>query len=397
MKKIFLLCALPFAIFSCNSSGEKEQTVLETTEASLPSEEKAPVKLIHSEDVKTLEIGSAAPDFSLPGVDGKQYSLKDFADKKVLAFVFTCNHCPTAQAYEDRMIKLAADYKDKGVAVVAVSPNDPLAVRLDELGYSDLNDSFEEMQVRAKEKNYNLPYLYDGETQSMSAAYGPVATPHAFVFDKDRKLAYVGRLDASEKPGTANSEDVRAAIDALLADRAVKEPVTKTFGCSVKWNGKREDAEKTAEKWAAEEASVSMIDTEGIKNLIKNDSENLRLINVWATWCGPCVSEFPDFVDMSRMYGGREFELITISADKPDKQEKVAKFLNDKDAAASTNYLFSKDDKYALIEAIDPKWQGALPYTLLVKPGGEIVYAKQGTIDPYEMKKQVVAQLGRYY
>ena len=397
MKKIFLLFALPIAIFSCTSAGEKEQIADQTAEASVPAEEKAPVKLIHSEDVKTLEIGSAAPDFSLPGTDGKTYSLKDFADKKVMAIIFTCNHCPTAQAYEERMIKVTEDYKDKGVAVVAVSPNDPLAVRLDELGYSDLNDSFEEMQVRAKEMNYNMPYLYDGETQTMSAAYGAVATPHAFVFDQDRKLQYVGRLDASEKPGSANAEDLRAAIDALLAGKAVAEPVNKTFGCSVKWNSKREDAEKTVEKWAAEEASVSMIDTEGIKNLIKNDTENLRLINVWATWCGPCVTEFPDFVEMSRMYGGREFELITISADKPDKQEKVAKFLNEKDAAAMTNYLFSKDDKYALIEAIDPEWQGALPYTILVKPGGEIVYAKQGTIDPYEMKKQVVAQLGRYY
>lgn len=395
MKKIFICMALPFLLQACNSGAEQEQK--QSTAASEQAEEEAAAPLIHAEDVETLEIGSQAPDFKLPGVDGQSYSLESFEDKKVLAIIFTCNHCPTAQAYEDRMIQLSKDYGQKGVAVVAVSPNDPKAVRLDELGYSDLNDNFDEMKLRAKEKGYNFPYLYDGATQQMSAAYGPAATPHAFVFDQDRKLQYIGRLDATEKPGSGNAEDLRAALDAVLAGNPVAEPTTKTFGCSVKWSGKREDAEKTTEKWEAEEASVESIDADGIRDLLSNKSENLRLINVWATWCGPCVSEFPDFVEISRMYGGREFELITISADKPDKKDKVHTFLNKQNAAASDNYLFSEDDKYALIEAVDPEWQGALPYTVLVKPGGEIIYATQGTIDPHEMKKKIVAQLGRYY
>src|SRR5262245_41900232 len=110
---------------------------------------------------KTLAIGDAAPDFKLPGVDGKDYSLASFAEAKFLLVVFTCNHCPTAQAYEERIKRLAADYKDKGVALVAISPNDPAAVRLDELGYTDLSDSFEEMKIRAKDHHWNFPYLYD--------------------------------------------------------------------------------------------------------------------------------------------------------------------------------------------------------------------------------------------
>lgn len=397
MKKILLYCALSAVYIGCGPSGEQEQAGSEAAEARVAAENTSPARLIHEEDVKTLAIGSQAPDFTLPATDGKNYSLQDFADKKVLAIVFTCNHCPTAQAYEDRMIQLARDYRAKDVAFIAVSPNDPLAVRLDELGYSDMNDTLEEMKQRAKDKGYNFPYLYDGDTQAMSAAYGPVATPHAFVFDQDRKLQYAGRLDGSEKPGTTQADDLRNALDAVLAGRAVPEPTTKTFGCSVKWSGKREDNVKTEAKWAAEEASVELIDKEAIRRLVNSKSENLRLINVWATWCGPCVSEFPDFIDMSRMYGGREFELITISADKPDKREKVLKFLNDKNAAATTNYLFSEDDKYALIEAVDPDWQGALPYTLLIKPNGEKVYARQGAIDPHEMKRAIVEQLGRYY
>src|SRR5262249_42580953 len=118
--------------------------------------------------LKTLPIGSAAPDFNLPGVDGRDYGLQNFADAPILIVIFTCNHCPTAQAYEDRIIKLHADYRDKGVALVAISPNDPRAVRLDELGYTDLSDSMDEMKVRAKDKGFKFPYLHDGETQKTS-------------------------------------------------------------------------------------------------------------------------------------------------------------------------------------------------------------------------------------
>src|SRR5688500_391642 len=155
-------------------------------------------RVVAAADPRPLEIGAAAPDFNLPGVDGKNHSLKDFAAAKVLVVLFTCNHCPTAQAYEERVMKMHADYKDKGVALVAISPNDPLAVRLDELGYTDVGDSLEDMQVRAKDRGFQFPYLYDGETQKASRAYGALATPHVFIFDRDRKLRYQGRIDDSE-------------------------------------------------------------------------------------------------------------------------------------------------------------------------------------------------------
>jgi len=347
-------------------------------------------------DIKTLEIGAAAPDFSLPGTDGKTYTLKSFADAKVLAIIFTCNHCPTAQAYEDRMIALTKDYKPKGVAVVAVSPNDPKAVALDELGYSDMGDSFEEMKIRVKEKGYNFPYLYDGDTEIMSKAYGPVATPHIFIFDKQRKLQYVGRLDASEKPGTANAEDARNAIDALLAGKKVAVAQTKTFGCSVKWSEKGDWAVKAPLVWAKEPVNLNVIDDAGIAALLKNDTKNVRLINVWATWCGPCVTEMPEFVDMNRMYRRRDFEFITLSADKPDKKERAHEMLK-KMQASSKNYIYSSADQYKLIEAIDPQWQGALPYTLLIAPGGKVLYRTQGSIEPQKMKKMIVEQVGRVY
>ena len=350
-----------------------------------------------TDDPVTLSIGAKAPYFELPGVDGKTYTLASFSKASVLVIVFTCNHCPTAQAYEDRIIRMTSDYKSKGVAFVAISPNDPDAVRLDELGYTDMGDSFEEMKLRAKQKKYNFPYLYDGATQKVANAYGPVATPHVFIFDKERKLRYQGRIDDVEKPSkTPVNLDARNAIEALITGKEVPVTSTKVFGCSVKWASKK--SKKQEDDWAKEPVELKLIDEPGIRELLKNNSDKLRLINVWATWCGPCVTEFSDLMDIYHMYRGRDFEYISISADDPANKDKALKFLKKK-MASCTNYLFDSDDKYKLIEAIDPKWQGALPYTILVEPGGKIVYGKQGRIDPAEMKMTIVDNrlIGRYY
>ena len=350
------------------------------------------------ENPPILPLGSSAPDFNLLGVDGKNYTLADFKEAKVLAILFTCNHCPTAQAYEDRVIRLVKDYGDKSFSLVAISPNSEKGLLLSELGYSDMGDSYEDMQIRYKDKGYNFPYLYDGDTQETALKYGPVATPHIFIFDQDRKLQYVGRLDASEKPGTANAEDARAAIDALLAEKSVATAQTKTFGCSVKWGWKVKYKEKTLKEWAEMEVNVEEINPAQIRALIENNSGKLRLINVWATWCGPCVAEFPDFVEIDRMYRGRDFEFVSISADRLEKKDRVLAFLKKKQAS-NKNYIYNTDDKYALIEAIDPNWQGALPYTILVEPGGKIVYSQEGIIDVFKMKKTIVENpmMGRYY
>ena len=351
------------------------------------------------DDHPTLAIGSKAPSFSLKGVDGKTYTLASFAKYKILVIIFTCNHCPTAQAYEDRIIQLTNDYRSKNVGVVAINPNDPSAIRLDELGYTDMSDTYAEMKLRAAQKKFNFPYLYDGSTQSTAKAYGPVATPHVFIFDNERKLRYQGRIDDVEKPTkTPNSFDTRSAIDELLQKKDVSVKTTKVFGCSIKWAEKENWITKGREEWAREPVDLETIDETGIKELLKNNSGKLRLINIWATWCGPCVVEFPEFVTMNRMYRGRDFEFVSICLDDLGKKEKALKFLKEKQAS-NKNYIFNIDNKYAFIEAIDPKWPGALPYTMIVEPGGKIVYAKQNIIDPPKIKKLIVDDpvIGRYY
>jgi len=355
------------------------------------------VPVLAAEEIKTLAIGAKAPDFALPGVDGQVHKLADYDQAKVLVVVFTCNHCPTAQAYEGRIKKLAADYKDKGVTLVAISPNDPEAVRLDELGYTDVGDSLEDMKIRAKAAQFNFPYLYDGLDQKVSKVYGPVTTPHVFVFDSERKLRFAGRVDNNERnPDKATSHDTRDAIEAVLAGKPVAVETTRTMGCSIKWASKRDSVRQAFETWAKEPVGIEEIDLEGVKKLVKNDTDKLRLINIWSTACGPCIVEFPEFVTMNRMYRGREFEMVAVNVDPASRNDKVLAFLKDKQASFK-NYHFTGDDIYPFIEAVDKDWLGAIPYTLLVKPGGQIIYRHMGLIDPLEVKRAVVEHLGRTY
>jgi thiol-disulfide isomerase/thioredoxin len=348
-----------------------------------------------AEPVRALPLGAAAPDFQLPGVDGRDHSLKDFAAAKVLVVVFTCNHCPTAQAYEDRLLRLNADYKDKGVALVAINPNDPKAVRLDELGYTDLSDSFAEMKLRAKAKKFTFPYLNDGDTQATARAYGVLATPHVFIFDSERKLRYVGRIDDSDVK-TVKSHDARNAVEALLAGKPVPVEKTRVFGCSTKWADKREDARRSLEKWDKEPVSLEALDEAGVAKLVKNDTKKLLVVNVWATWCGPCVAEMPELVTMHRMYRRRPFQLVTISMDDVAKKAEALKVLREKHASC-TNYVATFKDRDKFADRLDKAWEGPLPYTLVIAPGGKVIYRKAGAIDPLELKRAIVGHLGRTY
>jgi len=345
--------------------------------------------------LKPLAIGSPAPDFTLPGVDGKNHSLKDFADAKVLVIAFTCNHCPTANAYEERFKKFTTDYKSKGVAFVAISPNDPKAVRLDELGYTDLDDSFEAMKIRAKDHHYNFPYLFDGETQATSKAYGVLATPHLFIFDADRKLRYQGRFDDSEVK-TVKSHDAINAVEAILSGSKVAVETTRVPGCSTKWADKQESARQWLAKADAEPVKLDEIDGPGVAKLVKNETKNLLLVNVWATWCGPCVAELPELVEINRMYRGRGLRLATISLDEPAKKESALEMLK-KNHVSAMNYLSKLESQDKLAEALDQQWPGPVPYTILVAPGGKVIYRKSGPVEPLELKRAIVGHLGRTY
>jgi thiol-disulfide isomerase/thioredoxin len=345
-------------------------------------------------DHPTLKLGSPAPDFSLPGVDGKTYSLADFADAKILVVIFTSVHCPTAQAYESRIKRLAASYGPRGVAFVAINPNNPDAVRLDEQGYTDLDDTFDSMKLRAANRGFNYPFLDDGPTEAVARQYGPAATPHVFIFDAARRLRFQGRIDDSEREELATHHDTRDALDALLAGRDPLVKETMVFGCSIKWADKAEPNRRWRAQVAKEPVVLEAADAGALRELRANRSGKIRVVNVWATWCGPCVAEFDQLIETNLIYRNRDFELVTLAAQYPDEKERVLKFLQ-QHHASTRNLIFGETDKYKLMAALDPEWNGALPHTLVLGADGAVLYRQTGELDFLKLRRVLVPALDR--
>jgi len=354
----------------------------------------ATASLFAADTPKPQALGSDLPHFELPGTDGKTYTPQSFKDSQLLCIVFTCNHCPTAQRYEERLKELTSEYAPQGVAVIAINPNNADAVRLDEMSWTDVGDTLEDMKIRAAHKAFNFVYLDDGPTQEISRVFGPVATPHVFIYDEERKLRFQGRIDDAELPQYIKTHDTRAALDALLAGNQPEVATTRVFGCSVKWAEKAEGYNKIwAQSLKEEPVSVELVDADALRALRENkDSGKIRVINLWATWCGPCVVEFPDLVDLNVTFRNRDFELVTVAAEYPNMEAKVLKFLEGKHASMR-NVMFGNTDKYAMIEAIDPEWSGALPHTLVVNEKGVVIYRHTGPLDFIELRRQLLPAL----
>lgn len=340
-----------------------------------------------------LKVGSPAPDFNLLGVDGKRHTLKDYAAAKVLVIVFTCDHCPIAQMYEKRIKELTADYKNRGVDVVAIMGNDPKAIHLSELGHTDLSDSYPEMKLRYAYRHLNYPYLYDGDTQAVALKYGPTATPHVFIFDQDRKLRYEGRIDNNPREELVTKHETRDAIDELLAGKPVAVTDTPAVGCSTKWAYKEKGARAEALGDDQKPVTVELVSADQLKTLRKNaGADKLLLMNFWATWCGPCTGEFPELQKMVRQYAKRALNIVTVSINAPDEKRFVLDFLKEQHAI-NRNLLWSTNDVEDAVTAFGDGWSGGVPFTILIGMNGEVLYKTQGEMNPVEVKRAILKNL----
>jgi thiol-disulfide isomerase/thioredoxin len=268
--------------------------------------------------------------------------------------------------------------------------NDAKAERLNELGYTDLGDSFSDMKARASYRNFNFPYLYDGATQSVALQYGPTATPHAFIFDQQRILRYEGRIDSNRREELATKHEVRDALDALLAGKPVAVTDTPAVGCSTKWAYKTASVDTENARFNERPVTLDLVSADQLKTLRANaGTGKLLLVNVWATWCGPCVEEFPELQTMLRMYDKRQLDIVTLSINDPDEKNLVLGFLQ-KQHAFNKNLLFNGNDAADAVKAFGTGWAGGAPYTVLIGTKGEVLYRTQGEMNVLEARRAIL-------
>lgn len=335
-----------------------------------------------------LPIGSLVPSFCLKGTDGVVHCAKDWEGSTVLVVAFLCNHCTESQVYEARLNGLARDYASRGVNVVAIQSSNPQAFSDQDLAWSDVGESLADMEVRAAFRKFRFPYLFDGDTGATARAFGAIFAPSIYVFDKERKLRYTGRIDDDPMDGPSTEHDAAAAIDALLAGNLVAVPITAARGCTLLLGTNRSDSKREDDI----PVSVSLASAEMLSSLRHNPTGKLLLVNLYATWCGPCVTEFPDLIATDRMYRGRNFAMTTISSNVPEESPQVLKFLR-KMHATTNNLLYGSDDTYAMQAAFDPDVGSAVPVTVLIGPGGRLLFNEQGEIDLMEIRRAILANL----
>lgn len=340
-----------------------------------------------------LPIGSAMPDFNLPGIDGKTHSSDEYKDAKILAIVFESNHCPVSIAYESRIRGIYEDYKDRGLQLVAINPNNPSTVSLSELGYTDMTDSLPQMKIRAALRHIDWPYLYDGDTQTTTIKFGAVATPHIFVFDQDRKLRYEGRIDDSTAIAKVKVSDARNAIDAMLAGRPVPVASTQTFGCSTKWlTSHSAGVARERAKLDAEPVNLTPASADDLKELRANSSGKTVVVEFWSLKCKDCLATFNDYETTWWMYRLRKFDMVTVSTDNPKDSAAVLDFLKQQHASGK-NLQFDSTDTKTLQTAVGEKWKLGTPFAMVISPDGNVAYQKAGKADILEVRRHVLATI----
>ena len=383
MSRGLAVAGLGLALFL--STGDAQQKPHSSGDNAPPAVEGYPV----------LPIGAHAPDFTLPGIDGKTHSLKDYNSARILAIIFTCNHCPVAQMYEKRIKRLVADYSGHGVGFVVIMGNDDRAEKDSELGFTDVGDSFNDMKIRAAYRGLTYPYLYDGATQSVTKKYGPTATPHIFIFDQQRILRYEGRIDSNPREELAAKHEARYALDALLAGKEVAVKSTPAMGCSTKWAFKESSVKDEDAANDAKAVTLDMVTPAELKKLLQNrGTDQILFVNFWATWCAPCVEEFPAIEKMVRWYYERDVQFVTVSINNTDEKSLVLRFLK-KQHAYNKNLLLDSADAADAVAALGSSdWKGAVPYTAIIDTNGKIVYSTQaGSLDPIQVRRALLKYL----
>ena len=339
-----------------------------------------------------LEPGAEMPQFRLPGVDGRLHDSNEFKKSNLLAVIFLSNHCPTSQMFQERLIRLAKDYRPHGFTIAAISPNDPEAILPDELAHSDLGDAIEEMGIRAKELSYPFHYLYDGKTQEAAKAFGARVTPHAFLFNKTRKLCYTGRVGDPKNPTRTDREDLRLAIEALAQDKIPPVVQGRAFGSSIKWSKNRAIVEKVRERFSRETVSLKKADKRTLEFIRRNKAAWPKMIYVWSISDKTKREDLLQLSAIHKIYRKRGLEWITVCIENNTQKEDVYKLLKETQSSGR-NFMAHGSDISPLADLRAEKGNRITPYIALVEPGGAISHRSTDGLLPLELKRYILSTL----
>src|SRR5262245_29117864 len=325
----------------------------------------------------TIVIGNLAPDYTLSDLDGKTHALKDYRGKTVVVS-FISARCPITNAYKDRIRAVADEYSKRDVAFIGVNSN--------------VDESIEEMRAYAAKNNFDFTILKD-KGNVVADSYAAERTPKVYVIDGEGVLRYQGRIDNSQNPKMVNRNDLREALNEMLAGKPISVVDTRALGCLIKrvqdaaaapptTSAKATPPQKAAKAAPPQKApQVETLKPEDFAKFRDSAKGKVLVLNFWATWCGPCVAEFPELVALDAQYRDKGMKLVGITADEPeDVQPKVIPFIK-KHKVKFDIIRQDLEDSERIMSQITKDWNGVIPVTVVFDKQGNLAYSKFGIID----------------
>jgi len=331
------------------------------------------------------------PPFSLRATNGEVYTESDFDDKKVLGIVFLSNHCKVSQLFQNHLIALTRKYS-KDMVIIAVSPNYEQSILPDELAYSDLGDSFEDMVKRANRMKYNFPYLHDGDDQNLTKEIGAKITPTIYLYNQDRELFYSGRIGNIDSPDNMETSEVNQAISSLLIGKKTSFKRTKVFGTAIKTKNHLFVAEQVRQRYADEKVRLSEADARKLNFYLTHNTRKPKLFYVWQTSDGKPRDNLIKLSFLYKIFRKRGFKLITVCIAKKDEEDKIVEFLENSQLS-STNFIVYGHHISPLASIIPDDVEKVTPYFRLLSSRGEKLIGSHGEISTDSLRYEIVKAL----